>query len=359
MPVVKKLRLTERQKRKLNKIYYDVSNPASYGGINRLSKETQIHPALVTKWLNKQWSYVLHKPARKRFPTRRYVTRGLNHQWQMDLIDMQKYSRENAGYRYILLAIDIFSRQAYAEPVKSKRGFEIAQAIERIFLENDVNPLLLQTDRGLEFYNSSVDSMLKKYNVELFSVNSVYKASHAERLIRTLKERLFRVFTRQSSYRWLEILPDVIKAYNNSYHRGLKHVPSKVTKTNEADIWIKQYSDLVKATKTKFKIGDKVRISKYKGIFFKGYLQNWTDEVFIVSEVNTKYKPPMYKLKDYDGTEIEGRFYEYELSKSDIEEFRIEKILRKKTSNGKTMALVKWFGYKEPSWINYDNIHSI
>lgn len=357
MPVVKKFRLTEKQKRNLSKIYYDASKPASYGGINRLAEEARVHPKLTQLWLNQQWSYALHKPIRKKFFRRRYVARGINHQWQMDLIDMQKYSRENGGYRYILLAIDVFSRQAYAQPLKSKQGKDVAEALELIFEKE--KPRLVQTDLGLEFYNSHVGAVMEKHDVELFSVHSDYKAAMCERLIRTLKERLFRIFTRQSSYRWVDVLQDVVSAYNNSYHRGLKHIPSQVNKTNEVDVWIKQYSDLTKGSKPKFKVGDKVRISKNKGLFFKGYLQNWTDEVFTISQVNTKYNPIMYRLTDVDGQVIRGSFYETELSKSDIQEYRIERIIRTKTIGNKKLALVKWMGYKEPSWIDYNSVHKL
>ena len=358
MPAVKKSQLTLKQKKELNKAYFNASNPASYGGIKRLVNATQIHPKLVQNWLNDQWSYALHKPVRKKFPRRKYVVRGLNHQWQMDLMDMQKYAKDNSGYRYILLAIDIFSRQAYAVAVKSKHGQEVAKALESI-LEN-VHPKLIQCDRGLEFYNAHVGAVMAKYNIEMFSIHSENKASLAERAIRTIKERLFRIFTHQSSYRWVDVLSDVIVAYNNSYHRGLKHIPSLVTKRNEVDIWIKQYSNLVKDVEnTKFKVGDRVRISKNKGLFSKGYLQNWTDEVFTISRVNTKYKPAMYNLNDYNGESIEGSFYENELSKTTIKEYRIEKILRTKTVNNKKLALVKWLGYREPSWIDYNSVHGL
>lgn len=362
MPAVRKSlpRITQKQKRELSKVYYNASNPASYGGINRLAEETQIHPSLVENWLSQQWSYALHKPVRKRFNRRRYVARGINHQWQMDLIDMQKYTRENSGYRYILIAIDVFSRQAYAQAVKSKQGQEIARALELMFEE--VHPRIVQSDLGLEFYNSHVGAVMAKYDIELFSVYSENKAAIVERLIRTIKERLFRIFTHQSSYRWVDVLSKVISAYNNSYHRGLKHIPSLVNKTNEVDIWIKQYSDVVKGTESnaKFAIGDKVRISKNKGIFFKGFTQNWTDETFTITHVNTKYRPTMYKLSDYEGNEIKGGFYEYELSKSNIDEYRIERIIKTKTDkNNKKLALVKWLGYKEPTWIDYNSVHRL
>lgn len=356
MPAVKKLTVKERNE--LKRIYYDESNPASYGGIKKLASATNLHPKNVSDWLNQQWTYTLHKPARKTFPRRKYVSRGINYQWQADLMDMQKYSRENDGFRYVLIAIDIFSRKAYAMPVKSKKGEEIARSMD--ILLQDVKPTYLQTDLGLEFYNIHVKSVLNKYDVELFSVYSENKAALVERLIRTIKERLFKIFTHKGNYRWVDVLPHVIDAYNNSYHRGLKHIPSLVKKTNETDVWIKQYATLVSGNnkKSKYKVGDKVRISKNKRLFTKGYLQNWTDEVFTISDVNTKYSPILYSLTDFNGEQLKGSFYEYEIQLAVTDTYRIERIIRTKTVNGKKQALVQWVGYKDPTWINYDSIES-
>lgn len=358
MPVVKNnTQLLPEEKQKLKEIYYDASNPASYGGIKKLSQTARIHPKKVIKWLMSQWPYTHHKPVRKKFNRRKYVSKGLHHQWQIDLMDMQKYSRENSGMKYILTIIDIFSRQGIAIPVKNKTGPVIADALEEVF-ERSTKPYFIQSDLGLEFYNTHVKKVLDKYNIELFSVHSELKACIVERFIRTIKEKLHRIFTHHGNYRWIDVLPDVIKAYNNSYHRGLKHIPSKVTKVNEADIWIKQYSNLVKGKNPKFKIGDRVKISVNKRIFTKGYLQRWTDEDFFVANIDMKYNPVIYTLVDINGEEIKGSFYEYELQKVDNTEelYRIERVIRTKTTNGKKLALVKWIGYKEPSWINYNEI---
>lgn len=351
------VQLTRKEKNDLKRVYFNASNPASYGGIYKLAQETNLHPKKVSSWLKQQWAYTLHKPLRKKFERRKYVSRGINYQWQADLMDMQKYSRENNGFRYVLIAIDIFSRQAYAMPVKSKNGQEIASAFDLML--QDVRPTYLQTDLGLEFFNAHVKKVLDKYNVELFSVYSEKKAALVERLIRTVKEKLSRIFTHQGNYKWIDALPQVLKGYNNSYHRGLKHVPSLVNKTNETDVWIKQYSNLVKGKESKFNIGDCVRISKNKKIFDKGYLQNWTDEVFTISHVNTKYTPTLYSLTDSDGEEIKGSFYAHELQLATNEDYRIERVIHIKTINGKKQALVKWLGYTEPTWINYDAIQTI
>ena len=104
--------------------------------------------------------------------------------------------------------------------------------------------------------------------------------------------------------------------------------------------------------KPKFKIGDKVRISRIKATFEKGYLPNWSEELYIVDNVLIT-SPVTYKLKDTMGEEIQGSFYEQELQKSIQEVYRVEKVIRKKKIDGVEQALVKWSGYSEKhnQWI--------
>ena len=104
--------------------------------------------------------------------------------------------------------------------------------------------------------------------------------------------------------------------------------------------------------KPRFSVGDKVRITKKKTIFEKGYTPRWTEEVFIISQqLNTQ--PPTYRLEDDEGEDIPGSFYEPELQRTDQEIFRIEKILRRQTRGGVKQAYVKWKGYPAAfnSWI--------
>ena len=103
--------------------------------------------------------------------------------------------------------------------------------------------------------------------------------------------------------------------------------------------------------KPMFSVGDKVRITKKKNIFEKGYTPKWTEELFTITQVQYT-DPPTYKISDYNGEEIQGSFYEQELQKTTQEIFRIEKIIRKR---GKK-SLVKWLGYPESfnSWVDND-----
>lgn len=125
-------------------------------------------------------------------------------------------------------------------------------------------------------------------------------------------------------------------------------------------IWKKLYGTGKQAPiRFKFNIDDKVRISKYKTIFTKGYLPNWTEEIFTVA-TRINRKPPVYRLKDFHGELITGTFYEHELQKVTKEDdvYRVEKVLRKRTRNGQRELLVKWKGYPSQfnSWITEENI---
>ena len=365
MPAAKR-QLQSRKKKEeeeLKEIYFNAQHPASFGGIKRLTSAVpHIAQEKVRKWLGQQWTYTLHKPIKRKFQWRKYVTRGVNEQWQADLVEMQAYAKVNNGYRYILCVIDIFSRFAYALPLKSKSGPDVSEALDSILNSSSSKPKYLQTDQGKEFYNISVQNVLQSHNVELFSVYSEKKAAIVERFQRTLQDRLYRAFTFQGNYKWLDILPQIIDSYNHSYHRSIKNFPVNVNDMNETSVWATQYKQLKKPTKDpKFKIGDVVRIPKHRGVFAKGYIEKWTDEEFTITAINSKYVPHLYTLSDLNNQIIKGSFYEQELQLVDNPQklYRIEKVLKTRRLNGKKEALVKWWGYKDPTWIDYEHLTPI
>lgn len=164
----------------------------------------------------------IHRYARKNFPRRKYVMYGIADTLQADLIEMQPFKHVNGGHRYILIVIDVFSKMAYAEPLKDKTGLVVTQAMNRIFQKvNRQNPYHhiknLHTDEGKEFYNSSMKGLLEKFNINHYSTFSYMKASIVERLIRTIKRKLYMRFSLQGSYKWIKILPEIIDGYNDSW----------------------------------------------------------------------------------------------------------------------------------------------
>ena len=136
-------------------------------------------------------------------------------------------------------------------------------------------------------------------------------------------------FTFQNGSRYVEALQALVEGYNKAYHLSIRTAPERVTPANAQEIWHRLYGkDFVKRSTRvlfKFKVGDKVRISKKKGTFEKGYLPNRTEEVFSIAQ-RLRRIPPVYRLREYDGTMLEGTFYEREQSETDL--FRIKKYSR-------------------------------
>lgn len=337
----------------LKKNYYNVSSPGSYGGVSRLAKASGVSPQNTKSWLMTQDAYTLHKPIRTKFKRRKVLALGIGDLMQCDLVDMAKVAKYNNGVKYLLTAIDVFSKYAHAIPLKSKNSTSLLEGFKKLFKQTKFVDNL-QTDEGKEFYNKKVRSYFKRHNINHYSSYSEFKASVVERFNRTLKSKLYRIFTHRNSYRYLDVLKSVLKSYNESIHRTTGYAPSNVTKDLEPQIFAKMYGYNIDR-KYKFEIGDRVRISKAKRTFRKGYLPNWTDELFIIYK-RYPTKPPTYLLRDLKETNIKGRFYEEELqkvTKLQHDFWRVEKILKSRGSAARKEYFVKWKGFDKRfnSWV--------
>lgn len=248
-----------------------------------------------------------------------------------------------------MTVINAFTKFAYAVPLKTKTGVEVARALEPILVSNKMK--YLQTDNGKEYYNKNVQALLKKHNVIHYSSFSEKKAAIVERFNRTLKTRMYRAFSEQGHYRWLTLLPKLVNEYNNTVHRTIGMKPREVNECNERLVFerIKRNTAPRQRVKQIFKVGDRVRVSKYKMVFAKGYTPNWTNEIFTVYRVQPTV-PPTYLLKDHTGEVLEGGFYQHELSKTSVGDvYLVEKILRRKGDR----VRVRWLGFdgKHDTWI--------
>lgn len=300
----------------------------------------------------------LHRATRRNFNRRRTQMRGIHDTIQADLVEMIPYAKENGGYVYILTAINIFSKKAYARPLKSKTGQEVEKALESIL--NSIGHTIkhIHTDRGKEFYNSTVLAMLKHLHIHLYSTFSTMKAAIVERFNRTLKNRMWKEFSLRGTYKWIDILPKLIDEYNNTRHRTIKMRPNDVDERNEQQLLNSVYrytANIAAKQNTKFKVGDSVRLSKYKHVFEKGYTPNWTTEVFKIKRVRSTTNPITYVLEDYNGEEIEGTVYAEEMlpvKYPDI--YLVEKILRRKGDK----VYVKWLGFGNEfnQWIDAKDV---
>ena len=242
-----------------------------------------------------------------------------------------------------MCAIDLFSKYASVLSLKDKRGISIVNAFLKI-ISKGTKPNKIWVDQGGEFYNNLFKRFLKISNTEMYSKYNKAKSVVAERFIRTLKNKIFKDMTAVSKNVCFYVLGNIVDKCNNTVHRSIKMKPTDVTFDSYAE-----YNEDANVTKPKFKVGDHVKISKYKSIFSKGYTQNWSEDVFVVSKIKDTVRST-YVISNLNGEPITGNFYEKELQKTSQEKFRIEKVLKRKGDK----LYVKWKGYDNRfnSWID-------
>ncbi|XP_048775517.2 uncharacterized protein LOC130049380 [Ostrea edulis] len=368
----------------LRKLYYTPGNPGSFGGPEKLYQAVKqdgkykIGRRRIRQFLNNEDSYSLMKPIRRTFPRSKVVVDTIDSMWDGDLADVSNISPKNEGYKFLLVLIDIFSRYLFIVPLKNKQHQNITDGLKSVFKKGR-KPHTLRTDKGSEFKNRWVKSFLKKEGVHTIYTQNETKANYAERVIRTMKNLMYRYFIKNRTYRYVDILQDLVTSYNQRPHRSLgENAPATVNEKNADEIRLTAYlttkkkNPKLKASKLekpkesmskkrnkkvfKYKIGDDVRISQLKHSFQRDYQQKWTEEYFKVSKRYQRNGIQVYKIKDLADDPIEGTFYESELQKvmksGDIL-YRIDQVLRKR-KRGKTKEVyVKWEGWpsKFNSWI--------
>lgn len=172
----------------------------------------------------------LYKPARKKFPCRRIILKGIYDLWQTDLAEFIPYAKNNKGYKYILFVIDCFSKFLWTEPIKNKAAHEVARAMSNILKRAHQNPKNLQSDMGKEYYNEKFKHLMKTNGINHYSTFSTIKASIAERVIRTIKSEIYKMFALRGRYVWWDKLNEITESYNNKNHSTIKLKPKEVTK---------------------------------------------------------------------------------------------------------------------------------
>ena len=300
-------------------------------------------------------SQELNKPTINKFERQKIIINHINEIHSTDLVDMSQYSKINKGYKYIFTNIDVFSKIAYAFPLKSKKIPDIKPCFEKIFENN--KPKYIWCDKEPAFLSKEMQKFFKDNNVKIYHTNSHLKAVVIERFNRSLRELMMKEFVKNNNTVWYDILPKLIKIYNNRYHNTIKMKPIQVNKNNEKYIKENIYTYNKTIKNPKFKINDLVRISlKRRDIFDKPSSNiKWSEELFKIHSIN-KSNVITYKIKDLNDGIIKGQFYEKELqkTKNNSEVYIIEKIIRK----NKNRYLVKWRNYSDNfnSWVDKDDI---
>ena len=389
MPKAKKKQSSEEKIDKfLQRYYYDPKKPGSFGGLKRLyaavqqSSKIKITKAQVNNWLKKQDTHTLHRGVKHKFPRLRVITGMRDSNWDADLIDMSKskYASVNDNVKYILVAIDILSRYAFVEPLKSKSGPSVAQGLQKIF-DKGRQPLTLRTD-GNDFSSKTVQDLLKKNSIYHYVTNDLPKAAMAEAFNRYFKLKLFKYMTATQNPRYIDVLPSLIDSYNSTPHTATGIAPKDVNEHNEEEVWDRLYltpavyaaafdKALHKTSKLKkhkrrfrFSIGDTVRVSYLREKFARGYDHNWSGEVFKIAAREYRQSIPVYRLQDMTNHDISGLFYSAELQRVTYDEkgeHKIEKVLATRVKNGVKQSYVKYLNWpaKFNQWIDSSTIRSL
>jgi len=356
-------------------LYFNPKHPASFGSAQKLwNYARHIDPTIkfkdVVEWLSSQTTYTLHRPARKNFLRNKIYVSYIDEQWEIDLVDLRQLSRENNGYNYILNVIDSFSKYLFSVPLKTKTALEVINAFKKIFKVR--KPYKIRSDKGGEFDNRQFRDFCERNNIIYFTTqNSTIKCAIVERVNRTLKNKIFRYFTKYGTRKYVDVLQDIVDSYNNSIHRSTRMAPTDINEDDEQEVFENLYgapnllSILPKRNKKKYKlkIGDNVRQKYDIGPLEKSYYPMWTDMVYKVHQIYNKLIKPQYTI-EIDGDILKRRYYPEELQKVKIDPntlWLIEKKLKYRYRNGQKQVLVKWKGYpaKFNQWIPADQIQNL
>lgn len=354
--------------RDLARKYYTPKLPNSFSGLTTFIKTLpRKKRTKAEQWLTQQEPFSLHRPVRKKF-LRRKVTAPFERQLQTDLIDLAHIAKDNDGYRYLLTAIDVFSRKAFVEILKRKDCATVTNAFEAMLKKMGFQPKSVHSDQGSEFIGAKFRSLMRRKGINFFtSKDSTIKCGTIERFNKSLMSKLYRMFTKRNSYRFIENLPNILHSYNNTRHSSIGISPEQVNHTNKEQIWLKLYATPTKkfvkklnsATKKsdKLKKGSYVRISKKIRQFSKGYKSRWSGEIFQIANVN-RTKPPTFDLIDLKSQPIEGTFYAQEIAPTVLpKNYAIERILDSK--NGKFLIKYRDYPDKFNEWVSSRAISDI
>jgi len=308
-------------------------------------------------------TYTLHREYKKPKYRNPIYVYSLREHIQMDLIDMAAYAEHNDGITFVMVAVDAFSKKAWVKAMKNKSADVSLEKIKE--LVNEIQPPMKAVflDRGTEFKNKKVQSFLREQNIKMIHPYSETKAPIAERFNRTLKDLIFKYFDAEQTFRYVDVLDELVISYNNRGHRTLQYMtPNEAEKEeNKSKVVCALSEYYTKATggirkrRPKYRVGQKVRVKILADKLRRGFQERFKEEHFEIVSINTKMPIPMYRVKSLNDNEIiRGGFYANELQPIEGDVFKIEKVLKEETKRGRKRLFVKWVGYddRHNSWID-------
>ena len=336
----------------------NLPHPTAFSGIGAVSRHYLMPTNDAKDILAGSNTYTTHREPKKVKVFNPYFVYSKRNLIQIDLIDIPDLSDANNGSRYILVAIDSFSRKVVVRLLKSKSADVVTRAfkqiIQRFKRRTRENIEKVLSDHGAEFKNRQFRALMQEYHI-----NHILTSNHAgtaERIIRSIQSLMYKYMARYETRKYIDVLPDIIKSINNRYHRIIKMTPNEAEMDANYDLVLDNLSTYYNRTPSiqKFNIGDRVRMKRQKAHFERGYDQTFTEEQFRIRQIHSNKPVHMYSLSEWDGTPLIGTFYAHELQKVTAEEaFKVNQQLRRRIRRGIQEVFVSWKGWpdKYNSWI--------
>jgi len=363
--------VTAEEKEKLDSVYLDPASAASFTSPDKLFRAVKdtfpdITRKKIESYLLENSGYYLHRPVYRHFNRNKVMVATLNEILGLDLMDVSEIREENDGFRYVLLGVDLFSRKAYATPMKSKSCVQDTIEALQTMLGPDIQYRSFYTDKGGEFICKELKKFLDTKGAKIYFATNYVKVNIVERFIRTLRLKMERYFESQQTRRYIDVLQQLIDSYNKTYHRSIGTSPASVNQHNSAEIYQYQYLPFKPQKKKKkkryfkYKLGDIVRVSDIQRTPFSKETrrERWTEEVFKIVQRKMRENIPVYKVEDMMGGAVIGTWYEQELTPASYSEdayFKLDPAHkpRKRKRQGKTEYYVKYQGWpkKFNRWI--------
>lgn len=355
--------------RVIRRNYTRPHHQTSFGGLNRIQKYYGITKREATRVLDGIPSYSLHREIKKPRYRNPYFIYYKRQQVQADLVEVGQLARANGGYKYLLVAIDLFTKYAVCIPMKNKTAIATRRAlIEMIRQFGDEKPEMILTDSGKEFKNALVRNYLQNLRIKHVIPSNDFKAAIVERVNKTIQRKIYHYMTAHGTDEFMPALDQIMRGYNNAIHSTINISP-KQAENPRNHLWVRDLlnrhymkilSKRKKPSYNKFKVGDTVRIAVRKDKFHRSYHEQNKEELYEIIGVDNKMPIEMYDLRSHEDLEdIEGSFYASELTKIEEKDFIIEKVLKRRTYRGVRQVFVKWRYYNQihNSWISERRMH--
>lgn len=354
----------------LKKLYTELDSSASYAGVQKLYEAAKKQVPEITRrdvieFLEGERVYTMHKSRRTRYKRLKIIPSGWYTDMFVDLADMSKLSRFNGGYKWMLVGVECLSRMMFVAPSKGKTPAHMQDAFDHLFSRMPTQVWKIFSDRGNEFRAAAMKEYFKRKDILKYEGYSTdVKASLAERAIQTIKGRLYKYFSEKHTLNWIDAIPRIIDGLNHCVCRSTGMSPIDVNKDNWEALHRRLYAhDLTKSREVahpRLRAGNDVRIAKEKGKFEKGYLPNYTDEIFKIKRRLSTH-PNTFDVEDQHGEKMLGKFYAQHLSKTkgvDETTHRIAKVHRRRINDGKKEYLVSYAGHSPhiKVWLTEDQL---